>query len=161
MLGDGHGMLWHVPADFQHFKETTIGCPIIMGRASYQALGHPLPGRTNIVISRSPSYSPDGVVVAHSIEEALRIAEQQADEDNAPFIWITGGGQVYAATIDLVDELVVTDLDMYLPGSAQTMVTAPAIDPKVWEVDAMRSDSDWRAQSGDARWKVTTYVRRA
>lgn len=160
VLGDGAGMLWHVPADFQHFKELTSGCPIIMGRASFEALGQPLPNRTNIVITRSTVYAPEGVIIVHSIPDAIAAGREIAQDMNAPYVWITGGGQVYQETVDMVDELVVTDLDLLLPTGQTKRVTAPNIDPELWEVDPTRSDADWRPQSGDARWKVTTYVRR-
>ena len=151
VLGTGTSMVWHVPADFAHFKASTLGCPIIMGRRSFEALGAPLPGRTNIVITRSHLYEADGIDLVYSIEAALKRAQDKAEADNAPYVWITGGAHLYAQTMDLVDELVVTDLDLDIEAS---------IDPTVWAVDPQRSDSEWNEQSGDARWKVTTYVRR-
>ncbi|MFZ1381977.1 MAG: dihydrofolate reductase [Scrofimicrobium sp.] len=160
VIGDGAGMLWHVPADFKHFKESTIGCPIIMGRASFEALGDPLPGRANVVITRSPDYRADGALVAHSIEEALELADRCAVESGARTVWITGGGSIYHETMALVDELVLTNLDLSIPGDGLKLVMAPTIDPEIWQIDWDRTDEDWRPRSGDARWKVTTYVRR-
>lgn len=160
VIGDGNSMMWHVPADFKHFKESTIGCPIIMGRASFEALGGPLPGRVNIVITRSPDYEAAGALVAHSIAEALELGSQAAENTGAKTIWITGGGSVYHETMDQVDELVITDLDLEIPGEGRALVRAPTIDPKVWRMDTERSDSEWRSRSGDARWRITTYVRR-
>ncbi len=161
LLGSGTAMLWHVPADFAHFKASTMGCPVIMGRASWEALGRALPGRLNVVISTRPDYEAPGAVVVPTLEAALDVSREWAQANGADTIWITGGGRVYAQTMGLVDELVITDLDMSVevaPGSP--MVHAPVVDPRVWQVDPARSDADWREASGDARWKVTTWVRR-
>lgn len=162
VLGSGTGMLWRVPADFAHFKASTLGCPIIMGRRSWEALGGPLPGRANIVVTRSPGFDAPGASVVHSLEEALRLAGRIAEDEGAHRVWITGGGAVYEETMGIVDELVVTELDLDTaaahPGAP--LVTAPAIDESVWRLDPSRSDADWREKSGDARWRVRTYVRR-
>lgn len=162
VLGSGTDMLWRVPADFAHFKKSTLGCPIIMGRRSWMALGGALPGRTNIVITRSPDFEAPKALVVHSLEEALELAKGIAEAEGAHHVWITGGGAVYEQTMDLVDELVVTELDFDAaavhPGTP--IVKAPLIDEEVWGVDPKRSDEDWQVKSGDARWRVRTYVRR-
>ena len=162
VLGTGTGMLWHVPADFAHFKRSTMGCPLIMGRRSWEALGGALPGRTNIVLTRSPGYKAEGAVCMPRIEDAVALARRIAAQTEASRIWIAGGAQVYTDTMDLVDELVVTDLDLDVtalhPG--EHTVLAPWISPEVWAIDVARSDSQWAPQSGDARWRVTTYLRR-
>lgn len=156
VIGSGHDMLWHVPADFKHFKESTLGHPVIMGRASWEALGcQPLPGRRNIVITRQNDYSAPGAELASSLADAL------AQAGDVELIWIAGGGQIYRQAMeqDLADELVVTDLDLTVNTSGP-IVSAPPIDPTLWTVDETRSDSQWRPQSGDARWRVTTYIKR-
>ncbi|RRC95306.1 dihydrofolate reductase [Schaalia canis] len=162
VLGTGTDMCWHVPADFAHFKRTTMGAPIIMGRASWESLGGALPGRLNIVITRSRDYVAEGAQVVHSLGEALTVATQRAAADGVDVVWVTGGGTVYAEAMEIVDELVVTDLDLDvaadLPADAP-LVRAPLIDTSVWRPDPERSDADWREVSGDARWKVTTWVR--
>ena len=76
LLGSGTEMLWRVPADFAHFKAATMNCPIIMGRSSWDALGRPLPGRTSIVITRNPDLKLDGALVAHSLDEAVRLGQE-------------------------------------------------------------------------------------
>lgn len=165
IIGDGQGMLWHVPADFRHFKAATMGCPVIMGRLSFEALGKPLPGRANLVLSRREGYAPAGVEVLPTLESALSKARLIADEGAGCNIWISGGGRVYAESMGVVDELVVTYLDLEVnPDDAKhegrSLVAAPRIDPQVFEADPARSDTAWREKSGDARWKVITYVRR-
>ena len=155
VLGNGREMLWHVPGDFKHFKATTLGYPVIMGRGSWEALGgKPLSGRLNVVITGQEGYEAEGAEVAHSLEQAVAVARTSAE-----LVWIVGGARVYAEAMSVADELVVTDLDLEV-APAPDLVYAPTIDAETWQADSERSDVQWRPQSGDARWKVTTYVRR-
>ncbi len=160
VLGSGTAMLWNVPADSQFFKRSTLGSPILMGRSSWEALGSALPGRTNIVITRDPEYVAPGAIVTHTLEDAISIAVEDAVSTGADTAWVTGGAHVYEQTMPLVDEVVVTQLDLTVPSDGGSVVRAPELDPAVWQEDPARSDTEWREQSGDARWKVTTYVRR-
>lgn len=160
VLGSGGGMLWHVPADFAHFKAATMGCPIIMGRHSWEALGGPLPGRANIVITSSREYRTDGADLVHSLDEALERARLHAEASGARTIWIVGGANVYEQAMPLVDELVVTDIDCdATAGHDGPVVYAPGIDTSTWGRDEKRSDAQWREPSGGSRWRVTTWVR--
>ena len=111
IIGTGTAMSWHVPADFRHFKESTMGCPIIMGRRSWEALGKALPGRTNIVITRTPGYEAAGALVVSSVEEALEVAREETAPTHAPYICTTGGAHVYAQTLPLLAEAVVPHLE--------------------------------------------------
>ena len=95
-----------------------MGCPIIMGRRSWEALGRALPGRTNIVITRTPGYMAEGALVVSSVDEALQIAREETARTEAPYIWITGGAQLYAQTLPFLDEAVVTDLELDVAASA-------------------------------------------
>ncbi|QWW20731.1 dihydrofolate reductase [Schaalia sp. 19OD2882] len=162
VLGSGTGMLWHVPADFAHFKAATMGCPILMGRASWEALGRALPGRLNVVLTGDAGYRAEGAVVVHSLEQGVDLCRHWAGRRGADTVWVTGGATVYEQAMGLVDELVVTDLDLdvakVLPEGAP-LVRAPHIDPRMWRVDAEHSDAQWRQCSGDARWRVTHWVR--
>lgn len=156
-LGSGTDMIWHVPADFKHFRDSTLGYPVIMGRRSWDALGAfaPLKQRRNIVITRNPEFVAVGGEIAHSLPEALEMAASTSD-----LIWIAGGAAVYAEALPYADELVVSYLDLEAVTEGP-VVYAPEIDPAVWEVVPAQSDADWREKSGDARWKVVTYRRRA
>lgn len=158
VLGSGTDMLWRVPADFKHFKETTIGHPIIMGRNSWEALGRALPGRTNIVLTRQPpsvlKVLPDSVF--HDLETCLLTLAEAGEE----LVWITGGGQVYQEALAYADFLIITDLDLTVTQTGQPLVTAPQIDNSVWKYIAEKSDPDWRERSGDARWKISYYQRK-
>lgn len=157
VLGAGGKMLWHVPADFKHFKDTTMGNPVIMGRASFLSLGQALPGRRNIVLTGSREFTAPDVEVAHSLNEALELCA------NTPQVWITGGAKVYREVMELglADLLVVTQLDMTaMVPPMSTVAYAPVIDPVLWQLDLTRSDENWRPKSGDAAWRVRYYIPR-
>ncbi|MFO7927677.1 MAG: dihydrofolate reductase [Halobacteriota archaeon] len=125
VIGSNGGMPWHYPEDLRRFKQTTMGHPVVMGRATYESierrLGGPLPGRTNVVLSRRDSLDlPDGVVHATDLDEAFDAAES-ALEEGQETVYVVGGATVYEATIDRADELVVTEIpetpagDTYFP----------------------------------------------
>ena len=96
----------------------------------------------------------EGAKVAHSLQQAVAVAQTSAE-----LVWIVGGARVYADAMGIADELVVTDLDLEV-AVAPDLVYAPTIDAESWWADPARSDAQWRPRSGDARWKVTTYLRR-
>ena len=98
-------MPWHLPAELQHFKKATMGKAIVMGRKTWQAIGRPLPGRQNIVVSRNPDFHAQGVDLAISLEEALNISE--SDE-----VMVIGGGQLYALALPLAKRMVLTLIDI-------------------------------------------------
>ena len=107
-LGNNNELLWHVPADLKRFKTLTLGHPIIMGRKTFESileiLGKPLPGRTNIVVTRDVTYQHDGVKIAHSLEDALTIA----DEESPTEIHIGGGAELYRQALPFVTRLHIT-----------------------------------------------------
>lgn len=107
-IGKENGLLWHVPADMKRFKTLTLGHPVIMGRKTFesivQILGKPLPGRTNIVITRDEEYAFENVKVAHSLKEALMIAQSE----NPKEIHIGGGSEIYRQVLPLVSRLHIT-----------------------------------------------------
>ncbi len=120
-IGHGDDLLWHVPEDLKRFKTLTLGHPVIMGRRTFESivkkLGKPLPGRTNIVVTRDATYAPEGAKVAHSLEEAFTLAL----EENPAEIHIGGGSDVYRQALPYVTRLNVTwfygekDADTYFP----------------------------------------------
>lgn len=122
-IGVDNNLLWHLPKDLKHFKDITSGHPIIMGRKTYESIGKPLPNRTNIVVSRKADWFEEGILIVGSIKEAIKFAKK-IDEN----IFIIGGGNIYAQTIDLADRLEVTQVDADFP--ADTFF--PKIDAKVW-----------------------------
>ena len=100
-IGMNGRMPWHIPAELQHFKKATMGKTIVMGRKTWQAIGRPLPGRQNIVVSRNPDFQAKGVDSATSLDDAA--AKSESDE-----VMIIGGGQLYALALPLAKRLVLT-----------------------------------------------------
>lgn len=123
-IGRGGEMPWHLPEDLAHFKATTLGAPVIMGRRTWESLPErfrPLPGRENFVVSRAGAYEAPGATVMRSLEEVVTYL----DASGAPDAWILGGGELYRAALPLADELVVTRIELDVP-DADTF--APEID---------------------------------
>ena len=126
VIGADNAMPWHLPADLKRFKALTLGKPMIMGRRTFDSIGRALPGRRNIVITRDADWSADGVEVAHSLDEALALVNADAE------VSIIGGAQLYRQALDFVDCLMVTEIDVDVPGDTWF----PVIDAAVWqEVD--------------------------
>lgn len=109
-IGGGNDLLWHLPNDLKHFKEKTRGFPIIMGRKTFESLGRPLPGRRNMVVTRQPSWSAEGVDVFASVETAVA-ALNGADG------FIVGGGEIYRLALPLVDVLYATLVHTEIAGA--------------------------------------------
>ncbi|MEY7847669.1 dihydrofolate reductase [Natrarchaeobius sp. A-rgal3] len=115
IIGRDGEMPWHVPADLAHFKETTMGHPVIMGRVTYEGiletLGEPLPGRTTVVLTNRDLEVPDGATVANGLGEALTVAERIARERyDADRIFVAGGATVYEELLSALDRLIVTEI---------------------------------------------------
>lgn len=150
-IGRGGAMPWHLPEDLAHFRAVTTGAPVIMGRRTWESLPprfRPLPGRTNVVVSRDPRFEVEGAVVARSLDEALARSAATPSPGGATgaagtnaaataattgSAWVIGGGELYRAAMPLADELVVTRIDLDVPG-ADTF--APEIGPEWRLVDA-------------------------
>lgn len=127
VLGKENKLLWHLPKDFKFFKETTFGHPMIMGRKTFESLPGILPGRTHIVITRDQNFSKEGIKVASSVEEAIKIAKEEDEE-----IFIIGGGQIFKETLEknLVDKIYLTQIDIEIEGDT----FFPALDNTKWEI---------------------------
>lgn len=122
VIGRGNAMPWHLPADLAHFKRVTMGHPVVMGRRTWDSIGRALPGRRNVVVSRSPGLALEGAEVASSLDEALaRLA-------GSPEVFVIGGGQLYAEALPFADRLYVTEIDAAPDGD----VRFPSIDPREW-----------------------------
>ena len=125
VIGAAGGIPWHLPEDFAHFKAVTLGHTLVMGRATYDSIGRPLPGRTTIVVTRDPSWSAaaDGVLVAHSFEEALALAA-----DLPADVMVAGGAQVYALALPYATHQVLTEVHARPDGDT----FYPAWDRSAW-----------------------------
>ena len=120
VIGKDGVMPWHLPVDLAHFKRTTLNHPVIMGRKTWDSIPprfRPLPGRTNIVVTRQEDWSEIGAQRSSSLCEALQICEK------AKQVWVIGGAQIYAQALPLADEIVVTEIDADFNGDAH----APAL----------------------------------
>lgn len=134
-IGRDNALLWHISEDLKFFKRTTSGCPVIMGRRTFESIGRPLPKRTNIVISRGFD-APEGVRVVPSLEEAYAMASEAAAASEVGRCFIMGGGQIYSQALDDADRLIITHVHTVIE-NADTFF--PVIDPAVWKV-ASRSE---------------------
>jgi dihydrofolate reductase len=115
VIGKNGALPWHLPEDLAHFKRTTMGCPVIMGRKTWDSLPpkfRPLPGRTNIVLTRQADWHENGAQPCKDLREALQICEQSSD------IWVIGGAQLYALAEPLACTAVVTEIDHDFDGDA-------------------------------------------
>lgn len=106
-LGKGNRLLWNIPEDMLHFKTLTTGHPVIMGRKTFESIGKPLPNRTNIVVTKNKNFKPEGVIVTHSLEQAISIGESRDSHE----IFIIGGGEIYNQALRLADKLYLTVVD--------------------------------------------------
>ena len=124
VIGRDGDLPWHLPADLRHFKKTTMGHHLIIGRATWDEVGKPLPGRTMVVVTRNRSFGADGVLVAHSVEAALALAR----DDDEPFIG--GGAEIYRQALEagFVDRLYITRVHADVEGDT----LFPSIDLDQW-----------------------------
>ena len=139
VIGADGDIPWRIPEDFAHFKRITLGHTLVMGRATYDSIGRPLPGRTTIVLTRSPSWSAEGVLVAGSLEEALALAADLPGDRRD--VVIAGGAHVYAEALDRADEQVLT----FVHQSPEGDTFYPAFDRSEWVETAReaRDGYDW------------------
>ena len=133
VIGKANGeMSWHVKEEFQHFKNTTLGFPIIMGRKTFETLGKPLKGRLNIVVSKNKSYktSFNEVVIKESIDEAIDYCKSVKPEK----IFVIGGGEIYKQAISFVDEMIIT----FMKFDAEGEVKFPLINSDDWNTEKIK-----------------------
>ena len=162
-IGKDNALLWHISEDLKFFRSTTVGCPVIMGRKTYESIGRPLPKRLNIIVSRKGYDAPEGVVVVDSLEEAFAAASATSTlpsvlssevETSPQKCFVIGGGQIYAQAMQIADEMVITHVHTVIE-DADTYF--PAIDPSVWQV-AERSELKTDPESGYT-FEFVKYIR--
>ena len=139
---------WHLPADFKRFKELTMGHFVVVGQKTFESMGGPLPGRKTIVISNVPDYRAEGCFVAHSFEEAVRLAEGDGE------IFVIGGGQIYKLAMPAADTIYLTRVH----GTFEGDVFFPEIDESEWSI----INSEFHAKDGKnpADFTYLTYKRK-
>ncbi len=122
VIGDGGRMPWHLPADVRHFKAATLGCPVIMGRKTWDSLPErfrPLPGRRNLVLTRQPGWAAAGAETCADLDDALARARQAAAASGAPRIFVIGGAELYRQALPVADELLLTEIDADAAGDTR------------------------------------------
>ncbi len=127
VIGYNNQLLWHIKEDLQRFKSLTLGHHIIMGRKTYDSIGRPLPGRTNVVITRDKNYQADGCMVVNSLEDALNMAHQDSE------VFIIGGGDIYRQTLHLVNRIYLTRIHASFSGDT----FFPELDLKEWVAESI------------------------
>jgi len=151
VIGHNNQLLWRLPEDLQHFRRVTLGCPVIMGRKTWDSLPdrfRPLPGRINIVVTRNPQWQAAGAKIASSVDDAL------AQAGDAPKVFVIGGATLYAAALPLANELVLTEIDRDFTGE----VSFPA-----WPRDEFREvhrESHHAGEPNDFDYAFVTYQRK-
>ncbi len=148
VIGKDGSMPWHLPEDLAHFKLLTQGHPVVMGRKTWDSLPprfRPLPGRTNIVITRQPDWQAEGAQRAESLEDALALCAP------AGMVWVIGGAQIYAQALPLASRVEVTEIERDYEGDAH----APTLGPE-WQESARSR----HVSAGGVPFSFVTYLRR-
>ena len=152
-IGDAGVLPWHLPEDLAHFREVTLGRPVVMGRKTWESLPErfrPLPGRRNIVVTRQQDWRAEGVDVADSIAAALALAGQGVADDD--LVWVIGGAEVFSAVIDTAQCLEVTTLRESIEGDA----VAPAITER-WRLVAADPADGWHTSATGIAYRFRRY----
>jgi dihydrofolate reductase len=129
VIGRNNALPWHLPEDLRYFKRVTMGKPIIMGRKTWDSIARPLPGRTNIVITRDIQFEAEGVRIVHSLAEALALASHVAHIDGADECIVMGGAEIYALALPQAERLYLTQVHAEVEGDAYF----PAFDREQWQ----------------------------
>jgi dihydrofolate reductase len=154
VIGAGGAMPWRLKSDMQRFKALTLNRPIVMGRKTFASIGRPLPGRTNIVVTRDPDFRAAGVVVTNSFANAGAIAKGDALRRFATEIAVIGGAEIYAQWLESADRLEITEVHARPDGDT----SFAAIDAAVWQEVARVRNPAGPADSAD--FSYVTYRRR-
>jgi len=126
VIGRNNQLPWYLPNDLKYFKQATLGKPVVMGRKTYESIGKPLPGRTNIVVTRQSDWQAEGVRVVNSLDEALAMAESIAEIDGAEELMVIGGAQIYNEAFKRATRLYFTQVHAEIEGDAYFPVVEPA-----------------------------------
>jgi dihydrofolate reductase len=153
VIGRGNALPWRLPSDLKHFKALTFGKPVVMGRKTFLSIGRPLPGRTNIVVSRDPGFAAPGVTAAHDLTAAFAVARGDALRRGADTIAVIGGTDIFAQCMGLAERLEITHVHARPEGD----VRFPVIDPAVWRTVARQEHA--AGPGDDAAFATVTYAR--
>lgn len=129
VIGKDNWMPWEIKSEFKYFKDTTIGHPIVMGRKSFEALGKPLPKRTNIIVTRDKNYTAEGAFVVNTLEDGIDMARGIAEKDGVKEIFIGGGSEIYRLSLPHADLLYLTEIHLSPEGDTHF----PTFDKNEWK----------------------------
>jgi dihydrofolate reductase len=149
VIGKNNRMPWHLSEDLRRFKAMTLGHPVVMGRKTFESIGKPLPGRDNIVVTRSPVFAAPGCRVVHSLAEALTAVQGAAE------VYVIGGAEIYALALPLADRLALTEVDAAVDGNAYF----PDFDRSAWR--ELSREPGLAPGPDGLRYDFVTYERRA
>jgi dihydrofolate reductase len=128
VIGVNNDLPWSIPEDMKFFRDKTKGKALIMGRKTFESVGHPLPKRLNVVVTRQKDYAPEGAVVVSSVEEGIELCKSRMDEYGEE-IFIIGGGQIFKDTMDIVDIIYLTRIHKDYDGD----ILYPDVNPLKFE----------------------------
>lgn len=154
VIGRDGGLPWRLSTDLKRFKALTMGKPVVMGRVCFDSIGKPLPGRPNIVITRNRDFNAEGIIVCHSLEDALTRAEVEAGRLGAREIAVIGGGVVYREAMDRATILHVTHIDAEIDGDT----VFPPINLDIWAAGPVEAVP--AGEKDDYPTRFVTYRRR-
>ena len=146
-IGRDNALPWKLPGDLAHFKRTTMGCPVVMGRKTWESLGRALPGRRNIVITRQAGYQAAGAETATSLAQALEMTRDSAE------VFVIGGAQVYEQSLHLASRIVATEVHADVEGDA----FFPELDASIWRETSRNS----QPQENGLSYDLVEYRRKA
>ncbi|MCW7947413.1 dihydrofolate reductase [Streptomyces hygroscopicus] len=154
VIGADNAIPWRLPEDMAHFKATTLGHPVVMGRKTWDSLPprfRPLSGRRNIVVTRDPQWVASGAERAGSVAQALELAAEPLERAAPAAAWVIGGGEIYRAALEYATTLSVTEVDWTVDGDTY----APAPGP-TWRVT---EDKGWQSSVSGLRYRIRRYTR--
>ena len=152
VIGRDNALPWRLKSDMAHSRALTMGKPVLMGRKTFASIGKPLPGRTNIVLSRDPAFAAPGMLVARTLAAALEAARGDAFRSGTGEIAVIGGADLYAQTMSIADRLEITRVHAEMAGDA----IFPIIDPALWREIARKEQA--AGPGDDADMTFLTYL---
>lgn len=151
VIGKDNRLMWKLPLEMKHFKETTTGHHMIMGRKTFESHPKPLPNRTSIVLTRNTSYEvPEGCFTAQTFEEALQIAKDRGESE----VFVTGGAEIYTLSLPFLNQIYLTEIDFDQEGDAYF----PKFDLEKWTV--VREDHMSVGEKNNLAWTMRIYTKK-
>jgi len=151
VIGSNGKMPWHIPDDLKNFKTVTMGAPLLMGRKTYQSIGSPLPGRTNIVLTRNTDFLAEGIETTHDISSAIQKLLDLTKDSKITEGFIIGGAEIYKVFLNQITKMYITEVDIEVPGDTHF----PTFNKKNWK-EISRNDHKANNQTKTPAFSFTT-----